>query len=81
MPASIADIAILRIELEDIEPLIWRRVAVRTSVNLKGLHSVIQAAMGLLDCHLWEFTANERKYSMIVPNDSDWNERTKDAED
>jgi hypothetical protein len=29
------DIAILRIELEDIEPLIWRRVAVRTSLNLK----------------------------------------------
>jgi Plasmid pRiA4b ORF-3-like protein len=73
------DIAILRIELEDIEPLIWRRVAVRTSVNLKAVHSVIQAAMGWLDCHLWEFTANERKYSMIVPNDSDWNERTKDA--
>jgi hypothetical protein len=73
------DISILRIELEDIEPRIWRRVAVRTSVNLKAVHSVIQAAMGWLDCHLWEFTANERKYSMIVPNDSDWNERTKDA--
>ena len=27
------EIAVLRIELEDIEPLIWRRVAVRTSIN------------------------------------------------
>jgi hypothetical protein len=79
MRASIDDIAILRIELEDIEPLIWRRVAVRTSVNLKVLHSVIQAAMGWLDCHLWEFEANERKYSMLIPDDSEWNRRITNA--
>jgi len=73
------DIAILRIELERIKPLIWRRVAVRTSMNLKAVHSVIQAVMSWLDCHLWEFTANERKYSMLVPNDRDWNERIKNV--
>jgi hypothetical protein len=73
------DIAILRIELERIEPLIWRRVAVRTSMNLKAVHSVIQAVMSWLDCHLWEFTANERKYSMLVPSDRDWNERIKNV--
>jgi hypothetical protein len=73
------DIAILRVELEDIEPLIWRRVAVRTSVNLKAVHSVIQAAMGWLDCHLWEFTDNECKYSMLIPNGPDWNEQIKNA--
>jgi hypothetical protein len=43
------DIAILRIELEDIDPLIWRGVAVRTSMNLKVVHTVIQAARGWLD--------------------------------
>jgi hypothetical protein len=69
------DIAILRIELERIEPLIWRRVGVRTAMNLKAFHCVIQAVMGWLDCHLWEFTANERKYGMLVPNDPVWNER------
>jgi len=73
------NIAILRIELEDIDPLIWRRVAVPTSMNLKALHRVIQAAMGWLDYHLWEFTAAERKYGMLLPDDSDWNERIKDA--
>jgi len=73
------DIAILRIELEDIEPLIWRRVAVRTSMNLKAVHGMIQAAMGWLDYHLWEFTAGEHKYGMLLPNDPDWNERIKDA--
>jgi hypothetical protein len=49
-------VAILRIELQDTEPLIWRRVAVRTSINLKAVHSMIQAAMGWLGYHLWEFT-------------------------
>ena len=73
------DIAILRIELVDIEPLIWRRVAVRTSMNFKALHSVIQAAMGWLDYHLWEFAAGERKYGMLIPNDPDWNERIENA--
>jgi hypothetical protein len=73
------DIAILRLELEDIEPLIWRRVAVRTSMNLEAVHSVIQVAMGWLDCHLWELIANERKYGILIPDDPDWNERITDA--
>src|SRR5271154_2404423 len=74
------DIALLRIELLDIEPLIWRGVAVRTSMNLMTVHSVIQAAMGWLDYHLWEFEAKGQKYGMLVPNDRDWNERIKNAE-
>src|SRR5271167_2532626 len=72
-------IAILRIELEDIEPLIWRRVAVPTSMNLKALHHVIQAAMGWLDYHLWEFTADERRYGIPIPDDPDWNRRIDNA--
>ena len=73
------DIAVLRIELQDIEPLIWRRVAVRTSMNLKTVHRVIQAVMGWLDSHLWEFEANAQKYGMLLPNDADWNRRIKNA--
>lgn len=80
MTASDDDaIAILRIELEDIEPLIWRRVVVRTSINLTALHGVIQAAMGWLDNHLWEFTAKGRKYGILIPNDPEWNERISNA--
>jgi hypothetical protein len=44
-------------------------------MKLKALHRVIQVAMGWLDSHLWEFAANGRKYSMLVPNDTYWNER------
>src|SRR5205823_3681451 len=32
-----------------------------------------------LDCHLWEFEANGRKYSLLIPNDPEWNERITDA--
>jgi Plasmid pRiA4b ORF-3-like protein len=73
------DVAVLRIELEDIKPLIWRRVAVRTSMKLKAVHRVIQAAMGWLDYHVWEFEANKQKYGMLVPNEPEWNERIKNA--
>jgi len=76
---AVDDIAILRIELKDIEPLIWRRVAVRTSINLRAVHSVIQAAMGWLNCHLWEFAADGCKYGIHLPDDPDWNKRITDA--
>lgn len=80
MTASSSDaIAVLRIEIEYIEPLIWRRVAVRTSMNLLALHKVIQAAMGWLDYHLWEFTANERRYGIPILDDPDWNRRISHA--
>ena len=72
-------IAVLRIELETIKPLIWRRVAVPTSMRLDVMHRVIQAVMGWLDYHLWEFEASGRKYSVLLPDDPDWNERIKDA--
>jgi hypothetical protein len=57
-------IATLRIEIKYIEPLIWRRVAVRTSMKLMALHTVIQATVGWLDYHLWEFVIDERKYGI-----------------
>jgi hypothetical protein len=66
MTASPTDaIATLRIQIKYIEPLIWRRVAVRTSMNLKALHTVIQ---GWLDYHLWEFVIDERKYGIPDPD-------------
>jgi hypothetical protein len=69
MTASPTDaIATLRIEIKYIEPLIWRRVAVRTSTNLKALHTVIQATVGWLDYHQWEFLINERNYGIPDPD-------------
>ena len=67
---SADDIAVLRIELVEIEPLIWRRVAVRTATNLQTLHRIIQAAMGWLDYHLWEFTAAGKTCGVPDPEDT-----------
>ena len=41
-----------------------------TSLTLKVLHRVIQAAMGWFDYHLWEFTIDKRRYGL--PTDEDW---------
>jgi hypothetical protein len=73
-------IAKLRVELEGIQPLIWRRVAVPTSMKLNELHKVVQAVMGWLDRHLWMLTAGDRNYGVLIPSDDDWNERINDAE-
>jgi len=66
------EIAILRIELEEIEPRIWRRVALRTASSLLALHQVIQAAMGWLDVHLWEFEIDGVVYGVPDPDGDDW---------
>lgn len=69
MKALLADVvAILRIEIKYIEPLIWRRVTVSTSINLAALHKVIQVSMGWLDYHLWEFMVADRRYGIPDPD-------------
>jgi hypothetical protein len=64
---------------EIVRTLSVSRVAVRASMNLNAVHRVIQVAMGWLNSHLWEFAADGRKYSVLVPNDRDWNERIRNA--
>ena len=56
------EIATVRIELTDSEPLIWREVEVPISLSLKTLHAVIQAAFGWENYHLWEFSLGKRRY-------------------
>ena len=64
------EIATIRIELRDTDPVIWRQVEVPTSITLKVLHRIIQTAMGWFDYHLWEFTIDKRRYGL--PTDEDW---------
>jgi hypothetical protein len=56
-------IYVLRLELEGVEPLIWRRLQVPTSITLPRLHSVLQVAMGWTDSHLHSFSIGDRDYS------------------
>ncbi len=73
MNAAADQIATVRIELADTEPLIWREVEVATSVSLKTLHAVIQATLGWENYHLWEFSLGKRRYG--PQSDEDWREK------
>jgi hypothetical protein len=68
--SSLVDVQ-LRIELQHITPLIWRRLRVAEAVTLATLHRILQAAMGWTDSHLHEFEIAQRRYG--VP-DQEWPE-------
>ncbi|TWB39007.1 plasmid pRiA4b ORF-3 family protein [Nitrospirillum pindoramense] len=72
-------LVILRIELLHTEPLVWRRVAVRGTTSLAALHKIIQAAMGWLDYHLWEFEVEGATYGLPDPDGMDWGRTIKRA--
>jgi len=60
---STAGIYTLRIELQHIEPLIWRRIHVLTDISLSKLHGVLQVVMGWTDSHLHSFRIGDQVYS------------------
>jgi Plasmid pRiA4b ORF-3-like protein len=50
-------IARLKITLDDVEPLVLRRIEVPFDIRLDRLHEVLQAAMGWTNGHLYEICA------------------------
>ena len=54
---SAETIARLHIVLNDIEPVIWRRVELPVTATLKMLHNTVQATMGWEIYHFWRFQA------------------------
>jgi hypothetical protein len=54
----------LYVELEDIEPLIWRRLLVLATITLPNLHDLLQLAMGWTDSHLHSFTFRKKAFGM-----------------
>ena len=65
----IEPIARVRIELQEIEPPLWRRVDVPLSSTLLALHDIIQATVGWTDSHLFEFVVGDRRYGEPFPDD------------
>lgn len=59
----------LHVELDDIEPRIWRRLWVADTLTLAKLDRVIQAAMGWTNSHLHEFEIEGTRYGML---DDEW---------
>jgi hypothetical protein len=73
--------AVLRIELLDIKPLIWRRVRVERSVTFKHLHETLQIVMGWQNSHLHEFRAGELILGMKDVEELDERENLQDEDD
>jgi Plasmid pRiA4b ORF-3-like protein len=59
----------LRIELQHIAPLIWRRILVPNTLKLSKLDRVVQAAMGWDNSHLHDWHIGSQRYG--VP-DEEW---------
>jgi hypothetical protein len=59
----------IKIVLQDVRPVVSRRVQVPGEITLAGLHEVVQAAMGWTDSHLHEFEVNGVRYGLPDP---DW---------
>ncbi len=60
-------IARVRIELEDIDPVVWRRVDVPLTTSLRGLHEIIQAVMLFENYHLFQFDIGDKRYGTPDP--------------
>lgn len=69
--ATSSTIAIYRlhVSLNDIEPLIWRRIELSANTTLKQLHELLQIAMGWQNCHMHQFEVGEQRYGVVDPND------------
>ncbi len=68
---SAATIARLKITLDDVKPVVLRRVEVPFDIRLDRLHLTIQAAMGWTNSHLYEIRAGGVGWSTPYP-DADW---------
>jgi len=61
---SAPDTVVVHVSLDDVQPEIWRRFITPVTTSLKGLHDLIQAAMGWQDYHLWQFDSAQRRYGV-----------------
>ena len=68
----IEPVARIHIELQDIQPRIWRRVDVPLTSHLLTLHYIIQFAFGWTDSHLFQFTIGNRNYGVPSEEDEFW---------
>ncbi|WP_306643427.1 plasmid pRiA4b ORF-3 family protein [Sanyastnella coralliicola] len=55
----------LLIELDSLEPRVWRRVRVNSDIDMRTLHHTIQLAMGWENCHLYYFATAVEKISQL----------------
>ena len=76
----VASVHKLKITLVDVEPPVWRRLLVPSSITLARLNSVIQTSMGWKDAHLFEFEIGTTRYG-LEDEDEDFDSSFLDAEE
>ncbi|MFI6540457.1 plasmid pRiA4b ORF-3 family protein [Nonomuraea sp. NPDC050547] len=54
----------IKVTLVGSRPPIWRRLEVASTITLRALHTVLQAAFGWEDCHLWVFDSSLGRYGV-----------------
>ena len=48
--------------LDDSQPLVWRRIQVKSDTTLATLHRTLQFVMGWKDTHLHQFVIGNERY-------------------
>src|ERR1700712_3310181 len=61
-------IARLQVTLDDVKPLVRRRIDVPLTIRLDRLHLVFQAAMGWTNSHLYEIRARDIGWGLPDPD-------------
>jgi hypothetical protein len=59
----------LEVGLRDVDPRVWRRIAVPAAISLRDLHGVLQTAMGWDDAHLYLFAIGGADYGDVEDMD------------
>ncbi|WP_175882999.1 plasmid pRiA4b ORF-3 family protein [Burkholderia sp. BCC0044] len=59
----------LNVELQNIDPPIWRQIEVEGTESLRKLHHILQAAFGWEDTHLHDFLIDGMTYAMFEVDD------------
>lgn len=58
----------LKVTLRSSKPPIWRRIKVYEDISLQELHTVLQVAMGWMNCHLHQFIRGNVFYGPPDPD-------------
>jgi hypothetical protein len=61
----------LRIQLKEVDPVVWRRLLVPGTVRLAKLGQMLLAAMGWNNSHLHAFRVGDTSYGMELDDDFD----------
>jgi hypothetical protein len=78
-PRKLAYAAVqLLIELDDVEPAVWRRLLVPAAASLGSVHQMLQASLGWSDSHLHSFLIGGKSYGLP---DDDYDDSDDDPED